>query len=249
MASRHTDRILVVVPAQHDGSIAVIAEDGEEVEVPIPASVLPGETFEVVLLASSTSSDEDTHTNTLLHTEAPLALSSAGGRSGSKLRRLALENSMLSAAVQLYEQRVIEREACHSLAMEALHAQLEDQPTVAAQEQSTPPQATLQQAREKVAEAQGEAARLRARLADVGNEVETNRARADRCLAVVRKLQVCACARARARVCVCVTLSAPLSACRCAWTRCACVPLNTAWSLATHGRRNRRPPEQPLRRC
>ena len=43
------ERMLVVVPTEHNGSIAVIADDGEELDVPIPPSLMPGDKFEVVL--------------------------------------------------------------------------------------------------------------------------------------------------------------------------------------------------------
>ena len=45
------ERMLVVVPTEHNGSIAVIADDGEELDVPIPPSLMPGDTFEVVTVA------------------------------------------------------------------------------------------------------------------------------------------------------------------------------------------------------
>ena len=52
------DRMLVVCPTNHDGSVSVICDDGEEIDVPIPASVKPGDTFEVLLASASESEEE-----------------------------------------------------------------------------------------------------------------------------------------------------------------------------------------------
>lgn len=232
------DRILVVVPAQHDGSVTVIADDGEEVDVPIPASVRPGDTFEVLLAEASSSSSEDEQDSDdeddvvseqgqpATSINEPAARTGGTGsteesalkseHSESKMRRLTLENNMLSAAVQLYEQRAIEREAQHSLTMEDLRAHLAKQPGEGIQALAPSQQQLLNQSpvveleqrlaektaalcatetaleeeRSKAEAAQDEAVALRRQLAQVGAEVEGNRARADRCLDVVRKLQL-----------------------------------------------------------
>ena len=260
------DRMLIVCPTSFENgerSVKVICDDGEEIDVPVPASVSPGDTFEVLLASASESeseSEEDDFDEARERLEeraeaaAELAALSSHNASASsftsasgaapaadakawefetpetKIRRLQLENNMLSAAMQLYEQRAAERDVRHELAMIALQEQLggsaaidaanssaaaaaapaQQQPAVgefaigfasvcerpasnvaiaALEDSLKEANATAQKERTRANCAGEEAVQLRRDLADVGAEVDANRARADRCLAVVRKLQ------------------------------------------------------------
>ena len=114
----------------------------------------------------------------------------------AELRRLSMENQMLAAAAQLYEQRAAEAAEAHAEAVASLRLRAqEDEAVTSLSAKSLELQGSMAANAAAAAEraeaeaARAEAAALRGQLAEVGDEVAAYRARADRCIAVVRKLQ------------------------------------------------------------